>query len=188
MSGTTHQMFALTIAFWVLTFSPTALGPLLGTLAIVAVMVGALTPDLDHPSASIWRRFLGGNHVGNIFNTFSGGHRHMTHSLLGIAIIAWGTNWLANNIVHPDYVSQALILQYAFMIGYISHPILDTFTDWGVPWLWPLHPHLKIPPGPEEVRVTTNSFVETIIVRGGLIVVAMLLLQSHWHILRQLFS
>lgn len=69
------------------------------------------------------------------------------------------------------------------MIGYISHPVADTLTDRGVPWLWPLHWNMKIPPGPEELRVTTESFVETILVRGGLLVAIGFLLANHWDVL-----
>ncbi len=188
MSGTTHQMIALVSAFWLLTFYPITLGPVLGTLAVIAVMVGALTPDIDQPTANAWRRLLGGNTMGNIFRAFSGGHRHMTHSILGIFLVGWGLRWLAYNLVNPDYTTQALVLVYAFMVGYISHAIADSFTDRGVPWFWPFHLHIKIPPGPEEVRVTTNSFVERIVVRSGIVITAVLLVQSHLSVLISFFK
>lgn len=188
MSGTTHQMIALVSAFWLLTVYPIALGPVLGVLAVIAVMVGALTPDLDQPTANAWRRLLGGNTMGNIFKAFSGGHRHMTHSILGIFLVGLALRWSAYNLVNPDYTAQALALVYAFMIGYISHPIADTITDRGIPWFWPLHFHIKLPPGPEELRVTTDSFVERIIVRSGIVVTAVLLIQSHLSVLANFFK
>lgn len=188
MTGTTHQMIALVAAFWVLTLNPVSVGPILGTLAVVAVMIGALTPDLDQPTANIWRRMLGGNIVGNVFQAFSGGHRHLTHSLIGIFLSGWLLRFGAENIVNPSLTSETLVLWSAFMVGYISHPIADSFTDRGVPWLWPLKLHIRIPPGPEEIRVTTNSFVERIIVRSGIIIVAVVLLQTHWATLRGLFQ
>ena len=180
-------MFALAGGLVLLIMYPVALGPLLGTLAIVAIMSGALTPDLDQPTANVWRRLLGANVVGNVFNEFSGGHRHLTHSLIGIFLIGWGLRWAAFNLVNPTYTDAALSLWAAFMVGYISHPIADSLTDRGVPWLWPLRWHLRIPPGPEEVRVTTDSFVERIIIRGGLIVIAVLLVQDNWTIIKNLF-
>lgn len=185
--GTTHQLIALISAFWILTLYPTSVGPIVGTLAIIAVMVGALTPDLDQPTANIWRRMLGGRAIGNIFQAFSGGHRHMTHSLLGILAIGWAARWVALHLIHPDFAGPALFVWTAFMIGYISHPIADTFTDQGVPWLWPLHIQIKIPPGPEELRVTTESLVERIIVRGGILIIVFLLLQAYWTVLMGLF-
>jgi membrane-bound metal-dependent hydrolase YbcI (DUF457 family) len=181
-------MFALLCGLVLLSAYPVALGPILGTLAVVAVMSGALTPDLDQPTANIWRRLLGANVVGNVFQEFSGGHRHLTHSLIGIALIGWGLRWAAYNLVNPDYLGAALSLWAAFMIGYISHPIADSFNDRGVPWLWPLRWHLRIPPGPEEVRVTTDSFVERIIVRSGLVIIAVLLVQRNWPLIKNLFQ
>ena len=187
MTGTTHQIVALTSALWVLSLYPVSLGPVIGVLCVVAVMVGALTPDLDQPTANIWRRVIGGNIVGDVFQAFSGGHRHFTHSLIGIAAISWALRWAAYNLVSPNYVNDALALWAAFMVGYISHPIADTLTDRGVPWLWPLKWSLKVPPGPEQVRVTGNSFVERVIVRSGIIVIAALLVQGNWHIIKGLF-
>ena len=175
MTGTTHQMVALVAALFLLTIFPVSLGLVLGVLAVIAVMVGALTPDLDQPTANIWRRLIGGNMVGDIFKVFSDGHRHFTHSVLGIIAIGWCFNWIIAHVISSELTIQANALWAAFMIGYISHPILDTFTDRGVPWLWPLKFHVRIPPGPEELRVTTNSFVERIIVRSGVVIIGVLL-------------
>ncbi len=184
MMATTHQMIALLAALWLLIQYPISPGITIAILTIIAVMIGALTPDLDQPTANIWKRVLGGRAVGNMFQWFSGGHRHMTHSLIGITLIGWATHWIATNLISPEFTRQALVIWTGFMIGYISHPIGDTLTDQGVPWLWPFHLKIKIPPGPEEVRVTTDSWVERLIVRGGLIVAMALLLTQHWQVLK----
>jgi membrane-bound metal-dependent hydrolase YbcI (DUF457 family) len=181
-------MIALLGGLVLLLIYPVSLGPLLGTLAVIVVMCGALTPDLDQPTANIWRRLLGGNVVGNIFQGFSGGHRHLTHSFVGIFLVGWALRWVALHLVNPVYTEAALSLWAAFMVGYVSHPIADSFTDRGVPWLWPLRWHVMIPPGPEEVRVTTNSFVERVIIRSGLVIIAVLLVQDNWAIIKNLFQ
>lgn len=188
MLGTTHQLIALVAALWLLTLFPVSLGLVLGPLAVIAVMIGALTPDLDQPTANVWRRVLGGRAIGNIFQYFSGGHRHMTHSLLGIIAIGAALRWIIATFVHPDFVEPAGVLWYAFMIGYISHPIADTLTDLGVPWLWPLKIHVRIPPGPEEVRVTTGSFVEIGLLRGALIIAGITILMTHSGIISAFFN
>ncbi len=188
MTGVSHQMIALLAALWLLTLYPISLGPLLGILALMAVMVGALTPDLDHPASNMWRRMLGGWAIGNVFQWFSGGHRHVTHSLLGVAAIAYATHWAVYNLVAQPYQAAALSIWYAYMIGYISHPIADTLTDRGVPWLWPLKINFRFPPGPEQVRVTTGSFVENLIVRGGLIAAAALIIFRNWPTLLYFFG
>lgn len=180
-------MFALLSAFWILTFFPASVGLALGIMAVVSVMVGALTPDLDQPTANIWRKVIGGNTVGNIFQVFSGGHRHFTHSLAGIISIGWLMHWVATSLVNQNYTEPALFLWLAFMIGYISHSVADTFTDQGVPWFWPITKKVKIPPGPEEIRVTTDSFIERTVVRSVIVAVAAILLQNNWMVLKVLF-
>jgi inner membrane protein len=180
-------MVALLAALWLLTLYPIALGPALGSISIVAVMLGAVTPDIDQPTANVWRRFLGGRAVGNIFQWFSGGHRHMTHSILGMIVIGFLLNWIIQHIIALDYRAPGMVIWYAYMIGYISHSAADTLTDRGVPWLWPMKINFKVPPGPEEVRVTTDSFVETFLVRGAILVAALFLISQHWPLLIRFF-
>lgn len=187
MTGVTHQMVALLAALWLLTLYPVSLGPVLGLLALMAVMVGALTPDLDHPAATIWRRMLGGWAIGNIFQFFSGGHRHVTHSFVGIAIITCATYWVVHQLIAEPYRVAATSIWHAYLIGYISHPIADTLTDRGVPWLWPVKINFRFPPGPEQVRFTTGSFVENLVVRGGIIAAAALIISRNWPIVLEFF-
>lgn len=187
MTGTTHQLIALLAAFWVLTLYPVHLGPILAVFAIFAVMVGALTPDLDQPAANLFRRTLGGRGIHRLFSLFSGGHRHFTHSILGIISIALLFRWIILQFIQDAFHPQAFMILFAFLIGYISHPIADTLTDKGVPWLWPIAWNIKIPPGPEEVRVTTESFVETILLRGALLLAFLFLLSNYWQVLIGLF-
>lgn len=188
MTAITHQLFALLAALWIGIQYPVSMGPIVGILALISVMVGALTPDLDQPAANIWRRLLGGHTIGNIFQAFSGGHRHFTHSIVGILLIGLAWRWFIHELIQPDYVYQAMILFHAFMIGYISHPVADTLTDRGVPWFWPLPFHIKVPPGPEELRVTTDSIVERILIRGGIIICAVLLLSSYGSVAIRMFQ
>lgn len=187
MTGLTHQLIALLAAFWVLTKYPVSFGPVVGVLSIFAVMIGALTPDLDQPSANLWRRVLGGRAIGNIFQAFSGGHRHMTHSVIGIIAIGYLLWWGIHRFLQPEFIPPAIALWIAYMIGYISHPIADTLTDMGVPWFWPAPWQIRLPPGPEQVRVTTDSLVERVLVRGGVIVSLLLLLRAHWETFFNLF-
>lgn len=188
MTGTTHQMMALLAALWLLTLYPVSPGPAVATVSVIAVMIGALTPDLDQPTANIWRRVLGGRAIGNVFQAFSGGHRHFTHSLIGITVIGWLLQWLIFRYLNPDFFGKAMTLWYAFMVGYISHPVADTLTDVGVPWFWPFRWHLRIPPGPEEVRVTTGSFVENIIIRGAILLSILFIVSTHGETITRFFT
>jgi inner membrane protein len=188
MTALTHQLIALLAGFWLLTIYPASVGWVVGILAIIFLMIGALTPDLDQPAANIWRRMIGGRAVGKIFQTVSGGHRHLTHSLLGIAGIGYILWQGIHTLLQPQFFAPALYVWQAFMVGYIAHLAADTLTDHGVPWLWPLPFSLKIPPGQEELRVTTGSMVEILLVRLGVAICLLLLLSSHWEIMQKFFA
>ncbi|MDO8512498.1 MAG: metal-dependent hydrolase [bacterium] len=179
MTAVTHQLTALTVASWLLVVYPQNGGPVLATIALIAVMVGALTPDLDQPAANLGNRLLGAKVVGRIANKFSGGHRHFTHSILGLLAIGYGLHWIINHWLAPNLVIGAQLVWWAFMGGYASHIIADTFTDRGVPWLWPLPWHFQLPPGPNVFRVTTGSFVELFILRGALLIVLVIIIRSN---------
>lgn len=104
MEGKTHALSgAVTYA---------ALAPLLHATP-VQVAVGAvctagaaLLPDLDHPKASATRALgpvtMG---VGWVVRTLSGGHRHGSHSLVGIGVFA-AAGWLCSL---GDYASMAAL-------------------------------------------------------------------------------
>ena len=179
MTAVTHQLVALTAGSLVLVNYPQTGGFVLATIAVIAVMTGALTPDLDQPAANLGNRLLGAKFFGKIVNKFSGGHRHFTHSILGLLAIGYGLHLIINHWLVPSLTINAQFVWWVFMVGYASHIIADTFTDRGVPWLWPLPWHFKIPPGPNVFRVTTGSFVELFIVRGILIVVLVIIIRTN---------
>lgn len=89
-----------------------------------ALAVGALLPDIDTQhsgfgkfirpvSGAIERRF---------------GHRTITHSLLGVAILALGSSWLL--LLNPN-------VWVWLIVGVLTHLVLDTANIVGVPLLWP---------------------------------------------------
>ncbi len=172
-------MVALLAGLFVLTLYPVSVGPIIAVLAIVALMAGAMTPDLDQPAANFFNNMLGSSAIGKIFHTISGGHRHLTHSFVGIIGIGWILWEAIHRFLQPQYTHAMVYVWVAFMIGYISHSVADTITDHGVPWFWPLSFSVKLPPGPEEVRVTTGSFVEMILLRGAILICAFFLLSSY---------
>ena len=62
-----------------------------------------------------------------------------------------------------------IIVWWAFMIGFVSHLVMDTFTREGVPWLLPIPMKFGIPPM-KMFRVVTGGFVERFIVFPALII------------------
>ncbi len=181
MTARTHDLAAATaLAVAVLLYAP---GPLrLSTLlvALLANQLGGIAPDFDQPTAPLWRNLPEGHYVGKVFGKLLGGHRFISHSLLGFALFAWLANLLLH-FLHPimPHVDIQLVW-YAFMIGYGSHLVMDTFTKEGVPWLLPVPFKFGLPPV-RKLRITTGHFVETLIVLPGLAVFDIWLFAGHYN-------
>jgi inner membrane protein len=83
--------------------------------------IAALLPDIDEPNSMISRKIPIIPHIIGFF-----GHRKITHSLLGAFLFSMPIFiWL------PEYLT-------IFIAGYLSHLLLDTMTDMGTPWLFPV--------------------------------------------------
>lgn len=166
--GRTHDLAAFTALSYVVAtqpLQPTTLAT--GIVALMGGLVGGLTPDIDQPTADLWRKFPAGSVVGRIFYPFLGGHRYISHSIIGILFFAWFSKFLLTRIGLILLVDMNIVWS-AFMIGYISHLIMDTFTQEGVPWLFPIPFRFGFPPL-KFLRVKTGSFVEKTIIFPGLL-------------------
>lgn len=133
----------------------------LGTalLAIVANQIGGIAPDIDQPTAPFWRNLPVGGYLGRIIDKMLGGHRFISHSLVGLAGFGF-LSWLLLKFLHPAIPhTNITVVWWAFMIGVASHLVMDTFTKEGVPWLLPIPVKLGLPPI-KDLRVTTGSIVE----------------------------
>ena len=139
--------------------------PLVLLFVVLFSILGASVPDLDTPSGGLWRKIPAGSILSRIIHpVFLGGHRHLSHSFLGLGIFSSLFFFLIKIVLqdHPVYILLSLS---AFVIGYISHLIADMFTEEGVPLLFPLDYHFGIPPAPfEKVRIKTGKWFENIII------------------------
>lgn len=180
MTGRTHDLAAVTALFAVYLANP--IEPLRLSTVIIAVLanlIGGIAPDIDQPTAPFWRNLPIGNIFGRTFGRLSGGHRFLTHSLLGVGLLGFDAHWLLIFLgpilghVDTGYV------WWAFMIGVGSHLILDTFTKEGVPWLLPIPIKFGIPPI-RKLRVTTGKAAEVLLVFPGLILINAYLFASHY--------
>ncbi len=170
MTARTHDLAAITaLGIVYLSQSPQPITLSTAIIAVLANLIGGITPDIDQPTAPLWRNLPVGRYFGKIFDLLSGGHRFLTHSLLGLAIIGFLAHWLLL-FLHPlmPHVDIGLVW-WAFMIGMISHLVMDTFTKEGVPWLLPLPVKFGLPPL-KKMRLTTGKSVETFVVFPALIV------------------
>lgn len=164
MTARTHDLAAITLLGVVFLVRPEqTLTLATAILAILANLIGGIAPDIDQPTAPFWRNLPVGKYVGKVFDKLLGGHRFLTHSILGLALFAFASHWLLV-FVHPIMRSVNIDLVWrAFMLGMISHLVIDTFTKEGVPWLLPIPVKFGIPPF-KKLRVTTGKFMETWVV------------------------
>ena len=187
MTGRTHDLAAITALLAVVCLFVPLNNVSLSTLlvAILANQIGGISPDIDQPTAPFWRNLPVGKIFGRFFDKFIGGHRFITHSLLGVALFGFLFYTLLN-FLHPVMLNvDIMLVWWAFMIGILSHLIMDSFTKEGVPWLLPLPFKFGLPPA-KALRLTTGKAIETLIVFPGLIVISGLLISSHYNYLLQL--
>lgn len=169
MTGRTHDLAAFTALNYIVATQP--LNPISLSTAMVAIsanLIGGLAPDIDQPTADLWNRLPGGSIVGRIITPILGGHRFISHSLLGIVVFGVVTKWLldmASSVVLVDMN----VVWASFMIGFISHLVMDTFTREGVPWLFPLPISFGFPPL-RLLRLKTGGLVEKSIIFPGLMI------------------
>jgi inner membrane protein len=181
MTARTHDLAAAT-GFAVLLLAhgsePLRLSTVL--IALLANQLGGIAPDIDQPTAPLWRNLPEGHFVGKAFGKLLGGHRFLSHSLLGLAGFGFLTN-LVLNFLHPltPHVDIHFVW-IAFMIGYASHLIMDSFTKEGVPWLLPIPFKFGMPPL-RAFRITTGKAGETLLVLPLLIAINIWLCMSHYN-------
>lgn len=180
MTGRTHDLAAVTALSIVFLTNPVQ--PLRLSTAIVAVLanlIGGITPDIDQPTAPFWRNLPVGNIFGRTFGRLSGGHRFLTHSLAGVALLGFGAHWL---LVFLSPIMGHVDIGYvwwAYMIGVISHLVMDMFTKEGVPLFLPIPIKFGFPPL-KRLRITTDHWVEHFVVFPGLLVLNGLWFATHY--------
>lgn len=168
MMGRTHDLATFTALSYVIATQPAQpLTLATGITAFLIGLVGGLTPDIDQPTADLWRKFPAGSVVGRIFYPFLGGHRNISHSIVGILFFGWLSKFLLFKIGGVLLVDMNVVWS-AFMIGFITHLIMDTLTQEGVPWLFPIPFKFGFPPL-RFLRVRTASFMEKSVVFPGLL-------------------
>jgi inner membrane protein len=164
MTGRTHDLAAVTALGIVVLAEPLHSMTLATAIAAVfANLIGGITPDVDQPTAPFWRNLPVGKYFGRIFGLLNGGHRFLTHSLVGLALFGVAARlllaWLQPIIPHVN----SGYVWWAFMIGMLSHLIMDSFTKEGVPWLLPIPAKFGFPPL-KSLRVSTGHAAETLLV------------------------
>lgn len=169
MTGRTHDLAAITaLGVVVLAQPPRTVTLATAIVAVFANLVGGIVPDVDQPTAPFWRNLPVGKYFGRVFGALNGGHRFLTHSLAGLALFGFAAHWLLV-VLHPVMASVDIgLVWWAFMIGMLSHLVMDSFTKEGVPWLLPLPFKFGFPPL-KSLRITTDKFTEQFLIFPGLL-------------------
>lgn len=168
MTGRTHDLAAFTaLSLIVATQDIPQMSLATAFVAFSANLVGGLAPDIDQSTGALWKKVRAGRFLGKLLSPVFGGHRHISHSLVGIFLFGVISN-LFLSLISNVLIVDMDIIWYSFMIGVVSHLVADTFTKDGVPWLLPIPVKLGIPPL-KALRFKTKSFIEQGIVFPGLI-------------------
>lgn len=179
MTGRTHDLAAFTAASIIIFFEPLhhiSLGTLM--VALGANLVGGLAPDIDQPTAKLWHDIPTGTIWGKIISPLFGGHRFISHSLIGMALFGYGFKYLLYLARNTIVVDQNIVW-WSFMIGFFSHLVMDTITREGVPWLFPFPFKFGFPPV-KTLRIKTGGFFENLLIFPGLILFNVYIYYMHY--------
>ncbi|MFJ7934612.1 metal-dependent hydrolase [Sporosarcina sp. NPDC096371] len=113
-------------------------------LMLGAGVIGALLPDICHSGSTVGRKLpLLSKFINGVF-----GHRTFTHSLLFLVLIAM----LLNAFIPNEAVKAG------FLVGMVSHYVLDMATKNGIKLLFPLRMTVRFP-----VTTKTGGTVEKVV-------------------------
>lgn len=168
MTGRTHDLAAFTALTIIAATQPLPEMSLATALvAVSANMLGGLAPDIDQPSAEMWDKVRAGSVIGRIIAPFLGGHRYISHSVIGIILFGFISHFLFNLAKSVILVNMEIVWQ-AFMIGFLSHLLMDAFTREGIPLLFPIPFKFGFPPF-RFLRMKTSGILEKYVVFPGLL-------------------
>lgn len=126
----------------------------------VATLLGAAVPDIDNVSSPAWRYKLM-PWEGKAARDFLEGHRHLSHSIIGLFLFYFVFRLLLS-VIHLEGIDVNLVSQ-AFALGILSHFLTDSLTEQGVPWLYPIPWKMGFPPI-RSVRIKTGKWFEKLVI------------------------
>lgn len=128
MTGRTHDVAAFCALTYVVAATPLFhMSLATGFVAFTANLIGGLAPDIDQPTADLWHKLPGGTFYSRIFTPLLGGHRFISHSIVGIVLfgaLSWGILFLMSK----SLLTNMTIVWWAFIVGYLSHLVMDTYS------------------------------------------------------------
>lgn len=187
MTGRTHDLAGFT--FLVIIFV-TRGAPQMSVATLVASIfanqIGALFPDLDQATSKFWQFLPAGPFIAKLLAPLAGGHRNITHSLLGLILVFFFSQQVFG-LLSKVLLVDTNIVWISFMIGVVSHLFMDLITDQGLPLLWPLKPYFGFPPL-KVLRPTTNGIAEKLLIFPSLLLLNFYLLYQNYEIFVNYFK
>lgn len=185
MTARTHDLFAFTSLTLVLIYTTVPAMTLATAItAFGANFLGALFPDLDNSTAEIWDQIRGGRILNKVLPPLLGGHRYITHSLVGLFLIGWllriGLGFLGKIIL-----VDMNVVWWGFMLGMTSHLVADSLTREGVMWFFPIPWKIGFPPF-KSLRIRTGGKLEKALIFPGLVGLNIYLIYTHYQQLWQI--
>jgi inner membrane protein len=187
MTERTHDMAAWTALTIALVVTPLTNMSITTFVSILVLnQIGSAFPDLDQPTAEFYRELPASSLFGKLLSPLMGTHRMLSHSIIGMAIIGYLAHLLFG------YLGQIILIDmnlawWAFMLGYLSHLVMDSFTKDGVPWLFPIPIRFGFPPF-RFLRIKTGKTMELIFAYPALVLLNGYLIYSHYDKFADFFS
>lgn len=179
MTGRTHDLAAFTaLNLAIIYLSMPQMSLATAIIAFGMCFIGGLAPDLDKPTSGFWDKIPAGSFFGRILQPFLGKHRHFSHSVLGFCLFSWLLKTLLTLISQIILVDMNIVW-WGFVIGYLSHIIMDLLTIEGVPLLLPINYHFGFPPF-KFLRIKTGKLMEKLLVFPGLITINIYLIYINY--------
>lgn len=179
MTGRTHDLAAVTALTAYLAVQPLfSLSVGTAAVALAANQIGAMIPDIDHHASPFWDRIPAGSYIGRIIRPLLGNHRMLSHSLFGLVLFAFLLR-LGLNYLKTILLVDMSVVGWSFVLGFLSHLIIDSLTKDGVPWLFPIPIRFGFPPF-EFLRFTTDKLGEKLIVFPGLLLTNGILIYTNY--------
>lgn len=180
MLARTHDLAAFTaLSTLVVVVAPSSVTLTTVLLALLASQIGGVAPDIDQPTAPLWRGLPVLRFLGKLFSKMSGGHRFISHSIVGVilfSVVGYYVLVFLQSFLHSLQID---IVWWAFIAGLVSHLVMDMFTKEGVPLFLPFTLKVGIPPI-EQLRITTGKKMELFVVFPALISINIWLYATHY--------
>lgn len=134
-------------------------------LLFMASLYASTLPDIDHPLSVPGRRHMG---ISEYLNSHFG-HRGITHYPITLLLIGLLMGFIWYFIPMSEWLSVGLLWIFiGFLVGYLSHILLDTFNSAGIALFYPFWKRrVKIPTGLKVTKKRKSWIVSLRYLKGS---------------------